>query len=55
LGDKQLLHSFLGIDYHFLIPVLLGYFSDAWSCFRKQKCFVLTKDDASDWMGYFQK
>jgi hypothetical protein len=47
--------SYLEIDYHSLIHVLLKKFSDAQSCFRKQKCFVLTKDDASDGMGCFQK
>jgi hypothetical protein len=46
--------SFLGTDYHSLIPVLLKSFLML-SLALEKKCFVLNKDDASYGKGSFQR
>jgi hypothetical protein len=48
--------SFLGIDYHSLITCFVKKFLLMLSLdLENKKCFVLTKDDASDGMGIFTK
>ena len=46
---------FLGTDYHSLIPVLLKSFLMLSVALENKNVLVLTKDDASDRMGCFQK